>query len=406
MRRALFLLVPFAIAAMTGAGLAVGDDQKLGAHFDIQPGSMAAPHATPSASNSPETIARPKDATLHVPSGFTASLFAEGLENPRWLAVAANGDVFLAESEAGKITLLRDGNGDGKAEVKLKFAGDFDRPHGLAFHDGALYVGDVRAVWRLPYKDGDTTAATRTRVTNQSFGGSRDHWTRDIAFDSKGRLFIAIGSSANVAEDPPPRATVQVFENGKLRMFASGTRNPVGIAFYPGTDNLFVTVNERDELGDGLVPDYLTHIVEGGFYGWPYAYIGKHPDPDFGKRRPDLVAKSITPDLLFQAHSAALGLVFYEGTQFPEPYRGDAFVALHGSWNAAKPTGYKVVRVPFKNGKPAGGYDNFAVGFWVKGVSPAQVWGRPAGLAVAKDGSLLVADDEGKAVWRIAYTGK
>lgn len=406
MTKRLSLFLAVLLATGFGGAASAADEQKLGAHFDIRPDSLPAPYATPSASNSPETIARPKGATPHVPAGFTASLFAEGLENPRWLAVAKNGDVFLAESEPDKVTLLRDANGDGKAEMRKTFAGDFDRPHGLAFHDNALYVADVRAVWRIPYTDGATNGTSRTRVTQDSFGGAGGHSTRDIAFDSKGRLFIAIGSASNVSEEAAPRATVQLVEHGRLRTFASGTRNPVGIVFYPGTDNLFITVNERDGLGDGLVPDYLTHVVEGGFYGWPYAYIGKHPDPQFGKKRPDLVAKSITPDLLFQSHSAALGLVFYDGKQFPDSYRGDAFVALHGSWNAAKPTGYKVAHVPFKDGKPAGGYDNFAVGFWSKGARTAQVWGRPVGLAIAKDGSLLVADDDGRAVWRIAYTGK
>ena len=407
MRRALFVLVTFCLAGMAATAFAAGQEQKLGAHFEIRADSLPAPYATRSASNAPDTIARLKGAVPQVPAGFTASLFAEGLENPRWLAVAPNGDVFLAEPDAGKVTLLRAADGDGKTEFRTTFADNFDRPHGLAFHDNALYVADVRAVWRIPYVDGATKGATRTALTKPgAFGGSEDHWTRDIAFDSKGRLFIAIGSSANVAEDAPPRATVQVFEDGKLRTFASGMRNPVGIAFYPGTNELYVTVNERDGLGDGLVPDYLTHVVEGGFYGWPYAYIGKHPDPNFGNKRPDLVAKSIAPDLLFQAHSAPLGLVFYDGNQFPASYRGDAFVALHGSWNAGVPTGYKIVRVPFRNGRPAGGYDNFAVGFWAQGQNNARVWGRPVGLAIAKDGSLLVADDTGDAVWRIAYSGK
>lgn len=414
------------LLAVLGQPAWASDEQKLGAHFDIRPESLPQPYATRSASNSPGIIARGPGATLQVPAGFTASIFADGLEHPRWMTVANNGDVFLAESDAGKVTLLRDANGDGKAEFKTTFADGFEQPHGLAFHDNALYVADTRAVWRIPYTDGATKGVSHTAVTTPgAFGGHEDHWTRNIAFDAKGRLFIAIGSSANVTEDPPPRATVQVAENGKMRTFASGTRNPVGIAFYPGTDDLYVVVNERDGLGDGLVPDYLTHLVEGGFYGWPYAYIGNHPDPKFGSKRPDLVAKAITPDLLFQSHSAPLGLVFYEGDQFPASYRGDAFVALHGSWNSNVPTGYKIVHVPFRNGRPAGGYDNFAVGFWAQntgnasslgksfsvamGLSSAEtasVWGRPVGLAIAKDGSLLVADDAGNAVWRIAYTGK
>ncbi|MGQ0740705.1 MAG: PQQ-dependent sugar dehydrogenase [Alphaproteobacteria bacterium] len=398
------IFLPF-LFAFAGAAFAAGE-QDVGTRFDIRPDRLSRPYATPSVSNSPETISRPANSMLKVPAGFSANLFADGLEHPRWLAVAGNGDVFLAESDAGKITLLRDANGDGRAESRTTYAEGFDRPHGMAIRNGYFYVADTEAVWRFPYKDSDRKAAKRTRLTTQSFGSGWGHWTRNIAFDSKGRLFIAIGSRSNKAEEEAPRATVQVFDNGRMRTFASGLRNPVGIAFYPGTDTLYVAVNERDGLGDGLVPDYLTHVVAGGFYGWPFSYIGKHPDPDYGKKRPDLVAKSITPDLLFEAHSAALGLVFYTAGQFPASYKGDAFVALHGSWNSAKPIGYKVVHVPFKNGKPEGGYYNFAVGFWAKGKETAQVWGRPVGLAVAKDGSLLVADDAGRAVWRIAYTRK
>jgi glucose/arabinose dehydrogenase len=189
------------------------------------------------------------------------------------------------------------------------------------------------------------------------------------------------------------------------RTFAAGLRNPVGIAFYPGTSDLYVVVNERDGLGDGLVPDYLTRVQEGGFYGWPYAYIGRNPQPDYAERRPDLVQKTLVPDLLFESHSAPLGLVFYDGAQFPAVFRGGAFVALHGSWNAGKPTGYKVVFVPFRDKRPVGHYENFAVGFWAAGQQRAQVWGRPAGLAVAADGSLLIADDVGQTIWRVSYGG-
>jgi glucose/arabinose dehydrogenase len=378
-----------------------------GAAFAISLATLPKPYATPAVANSSVTIPRPDNAVLQVPKGFTASLFASHLSSPRWLAVAANGDVFLSEPRDGKVTLLRDSNHDGKAEMVTTFTSGFDRPHGLAFHDGFLYVADVNAVWRIPYKDGATQAGLRQRVTQQSFGGDGDHWSRNIAFDSKGGLYLAIGSGANVEEgEPPTLASVQkVNADGTLSPFATGLRNPVGIAFYPGSDNLFVTVNERDGLGDDLVPDYLTHIRQGDFFGWPYAYIGAHPDPTFGSKRPDLVAKTKTPDLLFQAHSASLGLVFYEGTQFPADYKGDAFVALHGSWNRATPTGYKVVRVKFKDGKPISGYEDFATGFWDGMSSPAKVWGRPVGLAIAKDGSLLIADDAGKAVWRVSYTG-
>ncbi len=388
------LLGLFALASPLAAA------EQPGTVFHIKPSDLPAPYATPGVANTSETIARPKDAMPLVPKGFAISAFATGLSNPRWMEIAPNGDVFLAEPEQNKITLLH----GGKAST---FADGFNHPHGLAFHDGALYVADLIAVWRLDYKDGALRSGARTRVTKDGFGPMGGHVTRDIAFDRDGALYVAIGSMSNIAEDKSPRATVQkVDAQGHLSTFASGTRNPVGIVLYPGTNDLYVTVNERDGYGDGLVPDYLTRIQQGDFYGWPYAYTGNHPDPDFGKKRPDLVAVSKTPDVLFQSHSAPLGLVFYEGTQFPADYKGDAFVSLHGSWNSGKPTGYKVVRVKFEQGRPVGSYENFITGFWDSTTSPAQVWGRPAGLAVAKDGSLLIADDVGKTVWRVSYTGK
>ncbi len=393
------------VALMAFAAAPAFASDKPGDSFDIRPADMPAPHATPAASNTSSTIPRPSGALPQVPKGFSVSVFASGLSNPRWMTVAPNGDVFLSQPNDGKVSVLREH--DGEVSVHT-FASGFTLPHGLALHDGALYVGDLKAVWRLPYKDGALSARTRSRVTiAPSLGRSGGHFTRDIAFDSKGTLYVAIGSHENIGEDPLPEATVEtVTSAGVMTPFATGIRNPVGIAFYPGTDELFVAVNERDDLGDGLVPDYLTHVERGAFYGWPYAYIGAHPDPTYGAKRPDLVARTKTPDLLFQSHSAPLGLVFYEGAQFPADYKGDAFVALHGSWNSSKPTGYKVVRVKFRNGRPAGGYENFLTGFWDGTTSPAQVWGRPAGLAVGKDGSLLIADDAGNVIWRVAYTGK
>src|SRR5579864_5338269 len=281
-----------------------------GQTFNISSNSLAAPFATPASANSSLVIARPAGATPQVPAGFTASLFATDLFQPRWMLVAPDGDVFLTQPDAGKVSLLRETNG--KVTVHT-FATGFDGCHGLALHDGALYVGDRKAVWRLPYADGALKATSRARVTKPpTLGRPGGHFTRDIVFDSKGTLYVAIGSRDNLEEDPLPEASVQkVMPDGTLSTYASGVRNAVGIAFYPGTDNLFVTVNERDGLGDALPPDYFTHVEPGAFYGWPYAYIGPHPDPGFGARRPDLVRKTKVPDLLFQAHSAPLGLVFY-----------------------------------------------------------------------------------------------
>lgn len=393
------------LAFMGSAGFAA--DQP-GQHFEVKTSDLPKPYATAAVENSSQGIARPSNAMPQAPKGFAVSLFADNLTNPRWMAVAPNGDVFLSEPDANRIVILRDTKGSGHANVRLTYATGFNRPHGLAFHGGYLYVGDVNAIWRIPYKDGDSNAKSRERVTKQHDLGIGGHFTRDIAFGPDGTLYLADGSNENIADtDPPFRAAVStVNPDGTLSQYATGIRNPVGIAFYPGTDQVWVSVNERDGLGDGLVPDYFTHLEKGGFYGWPWAYTGKNPDPVYGPKRPDMVAKTLVGDVLFQSHSAPTGLVFYEGSQFPAEYKGDAFISLHGSWNSSKPTGYKVVRVHFANGKPVGGYDNFLTGFWDGSTSPAKVWGRPAGLAVAKDGSLLIADDEGKAVWRVSYTGK
>lgn len=372
-----------------------------GMKHQISMQALPKPYATPAVDNSSETAARPNGWRPQVPKGFAISLYASGLSDPRWMALAPNGDVFLAEPDAGKITLLR----GGKAST---FATGFERPHGLAFHDGTLYVGDLNAVWKLAYKTGAMKAGARTRITTQSFGGKEGHNTRDIALAPDGTLYVAIGSAGNVeTDDPPTRASVQkVDAGGTLSTFAGGLRNPVAIVFQPGTNHMWVTVNERDGLGDDLPPDYAAHVQAGGFYGWPYAYIGPHPDPSYGSKRPDLVAKTKMPDVLFQAHSAPLGLVFYDASQFPADYKGDAFVAFHGSWNSGRPHGYKLVRVHFAGGKPAAGYEDFVTGFWDGKTSPAKVYGRPAGLLVAKDGSLLIADDAGKAVWRVTYSAK
>ena len=386
---------------------AIAADQP-GQRFTISVNGLPKPYATPGVANPSQRVARPEGVLPQVPAGFKIEVYASGLSNPRWMAVAPNGDVFLAEPAAGRITLLHDAGGK---IVASTFADGFDKPHGLALANGALYVSDVKAVWRLSFADGATKPAKKERVTTvPDLSPEGYHWTRDLAIDSKGTLYVGIGSASNVGEDAPTRATVQtIAADGSLKPFATGLRNAVGLAFYPGTDDLFVTVNERDGYGDDMVPDYLTHVQPGGFYGWPYSYLGAHPDPDYGAKRPDLVAKAVMPDLLFHAHSAPLGLVFYEGAQFPAAFRGDAFVALHGSWNSGAPTGYKVVRVPFKSGRPSGYYENFVTGFWngaAKPGSQAQVWGRPAGLAVAKDGSLLIADDVGKVVWRVSFGGK
>jgi glucose/arabinose dehydrogenase len=401
-------------AALLAGGAAWAADHP-GQKFEIFPGSLVKPYATPATGNESTAIPRPPLTMPEVGKGFAVSIFAEKLSNARWMAVAPNGDVFLAEptESGGKITILRDSNGDGKADKSFTFVSSgFAYPHGLAFHDGYLYVGDLKGIWRFAYKDGQTVAGTPEKVTTKvaDLRPKGNHVTRDIAFGPDGSLYLALGSRDNISDFKPGAQVFKINADGSMSEFASGIRNPVGIAFAPGTNTLYVTTNERDGLGDELPPDYFTSVKQGGFYGYPYAYIGKNPDPVWGAKDPGgKVASTITPDVLFHAHSAPTGLTFYTGTSFPAEYKGDAFVSLHGSWNAGNPTGYKVVRIHFANGKPVNGYENFATGFW-NGMGntgePAKVWGRPVGLAVAKDGSLLIADDVANVVWRVTYTGK
>ena len=413
MRKVYGMVGTLALGAAVWAGAAIAQNNQnreaVGQHFQFLASNLPAPYATPASAQRSTKAEDPNLGKLQLPQGFSANLFANGLNDARWLQMAPNGDVLLAEAEAGKITLLRDADGDGKAEMKTTFAEGFQRPHGMAFANGKFYVADALGVYSFPYKDGDTkVSGARTQVTeNGAFGKLGGHWTRNLAVNTKGELFVAIGSNGNINDqDDPWRAAVSKVVGNKLVQYGTGLRNPVGITFYPGTDDLYVVVNERDGEGDELVPDYLTRVQQGDFYGWPYAYLGQHEEPSLKGKRPDLVAKAKVPDVLFRSHSAPLGLLFYTGNQFPAQYRGGAFVAHHGSWNASNPRGYKIVYVPFQNGRPAGGYDNFALGFWTTGNAPAGVMGRPVGLAQAKDGSLLVADDVGNAIWRISYSAR
>jgi len=305
---------------------------------------------------------------------------------------------------------LRD-DGSGHATWIDRHVEDLNKPYGLAWRDNHVLVADQDGIWSVPHNLGALRAgSSETKRVDQVplFGIVQGHQNRHLVIDPKtGALFVGVGSSGNLGVEPEPKATIQRFnaDGSNQTTFASGMRNPTALAFNPESGDLYALVQERDGLGDELPSDYLIRVQQGGFYGWPYAYIGQHPQPGFAERAPDKVKATITPDLLFEAHSSVLDLVFYEGDQFPPEYKGDAFVALKGSWNRSEPTGYKVVRVPFKDGRPEGYYENFTTGFWVSGEQRAEVWGRPAALAVAKDGSLLVADDTGGTIWRIAYTG-
>lgn len=376
-------------------------------HHLITVDQLPKPYATPSAGNPPRVVAQPKGAILHVPPGFNVNVYASGLEGPRTMLLAPNGDVLVTETEAGRITILRDANKDGVAELRYPFANELDEPFGLAFHQQWLYVGNQDAVVRFPYTAGQTRAnAQPQRLTPLPPGG---HSTRGVIFNrDHSKMYVSVGSASNVNPDEPPeRAAILEFNpdgTGK-RIFASGLRNPVGMAWEPASGALWTVVNERDGLGDDLVPDYATDVRAGAFYGWPYSYLGRNEDPRRAGQHRELVAKAIAPALLIESHSAPLGIAFYTGSMFPAEYRGNAFVALHGSWNREKRTGYKIIRIPFSKGKPTGGYDDFLVG-WMTEPGGASVWGRPVGLLQLGDGSLLISDDGAGKIWRVSYNAK
>ena len=381
------------------------------AHHEITLATLPAPFATKSVSNPPRVIPRPSGAQLNLPPGFEISVYAEGgFEEPRWMALAPNGDVFLADSGAGAVFILRDTLGKGVADTRFTFETGLNRPFGMAFWRDYFYVANTDSVVRFRYRPGQTESEDfPQKILDLPARGYNAHWTRNIIFNPDGsKMVVTVGSGTNVdVESDPLRGTISEYNpDGTGHQFvAQGTRNPVGLAFNPMTGKLWAAVEERDGLGDDLPPDYLVEVKDGGFYGWPFAYTGPHEDPRHKGQRPDLVARSIVPDVMFQAHSAILGLVFYDGTMFPEEYRGDAFVAMHGSWNRSKLTGYKIARVRFKDGRPVGGYDGFVTG-WMLNDDSLDVWGRPAGLLVLKDGSMLIADDGGRRIWRVSYQNR
>lgn len=368
--------------------------------------SLPIPFASDSASNPANIIPVPDNPVLQVPDGFTVNVFAENLESPRWLEVTPTGDVLVTETPLNQIRLLRDTDGDGSVDFSQVFAdteNGLNQPFGMAFTEDFFYVGNTDSVVRYPYNIGDLEInGTGEKIADLPTGG---HWTRNLAISPDNQLFVSIGSLSNVSVEPLPRASVQVMnlDGSDRQTFAFGLRNPVGLDFHPITNQLFTTVNERDGLGDDLVPDYLTGLESGEFYGWPYAYFSPNlADPRRAGENPNLVAETQTPDVLFQAHSAPLGLQFYDGETFPEEYQNGAFVAFRGSWNRQEPTGYKIVFVPFdENGNSTAEYRDFLTGFL--DISEETTWGRPTGLEVLPDGSLLFTEEVNNRIYRIQY---
>jgi glucose/arabinose dehydrogenase len=378
--------------------------------------NLPKPYATDSAPNAPQVVARPPDAWPKAPSGFVVQLFAEQLNNPRLIRTAPNGDVFLAESSGGSIKVFRGITRDGKPEQTSVFASGLNQPYGIAFYPSGenpewVYIGDTDAVLRFPYQNGDLKArAPGQHIVDLPHGPG--HWTRDVRFslDDK-KMFVAVGSASNVDDpDTTPeeknRADILEFspDGSGMKVYAYGIRNAGGgLEVNPKTGQLWCSVNERDGLGDNLVPDYITHVEEDGFYGWPWWYVGGHQDPRHEGKHPELKDKAIVPDVLLQPHNASLEMTFYEGKQFPAEYQGDIFASEHGSWNRAVRAGYEVIRVPLhQTNKATGEYEDFVTGFVIDN---GRVWGRPVGITVAQDGSLLVTDDGSNSIWRVVYTG-
>jgi len=375
----------------------------------------------------------PAGAAPAAPAGFTVTRFAENLKHPRWIYVLPNGDVLVAEAappntplnspsnivehwlnskngstpeSANEITLLRDSNGDGKPNVRTVFLKGLNQNFGMLLLNGWFYVANTNGVWRYPYKDGETAiTAPGQKILDLPVG---HHWTRNLIASEDGtKIYVTIGSGSNIADNgiaqEKRRADIlEIAPDGSgERIYASGLRNPNGMGWEPVTHKLWVAVNERDMLGDDLVPDYMTSVTPGAFYGWPWSYWGQHVDDRVQPQNPAMVAKAIAPDYALGAHTASIGLTFYTADAFPAHYRGGVFIGQHGSWNRAQMVGYKVVYIPFANGKPHGLPEDFLTGFLAGGGSDAA-YGRPVGVAVAKDGALLVADDVGNIVWRVA----
>jgi glucose/arabinose dehydrogenase len=392
------------------------DATEYGPGADVQ---LVAPNATESARNRSEVIGWPAGRKPQAPAGFEVTLFADDLDTPRWAVSLPNGDILVALSVRGagpaasetsnRIVLFRDKDGDGKPEFRSVLLKNLNRPHGILLLGDYLYVGNTDAVIRYTFQMGQTEITSEgEKILDLPPGG---HYTRNLIASPDGKkIYVAVGSKSNVdvsgedAKDPRRAAILEMNPDGtEMRVYASGLRNPVGMDWEPITKALWAVVNERDALGDQLVPDYATSVKDGAFYGWPYSYYGQNLDPRMKGQRPDLVAKAIPPDYATGAHTATLGITFYTGKQFPTKFHGGAFIGQHGSWNRSSFVGYRIAFLPFKNGKPSGAMEDFLTGFVA---NSTEVYGRPVVAALLQDGALLVVDDESSKLWHVRYTGK
>lgn len=382
----------------------------------LGPVVLPKPYATKSVVNQNKMKDWPEGTLPTAPEGFTVTKFADGFKNPRWTYIAPNGDMFVCEANtrgsAGLITLLRDTDGDGKADFRETFIDELKQPFGMLVIGNYFYVANTDGLYKYPYKAGQTSlkASEGTKIVELPAGGYNNHWTRNIITNAaKDKIYISVGSASNVAEHGMDveirRANIlEVDLNGQNeKIYASGLRNPVGMDWNPITGELWTAVNERDELGDDLVPDYITSVKEGGFYGWPYSYFGQLEDPRLEGQAPELVAKSIVPDVSVGPHTASLGLTFYDADTFPAKYKNGVFVGQHGSWNRSTLSGYRVVFIPFENGKPAAQPEDFLTGF-IANENKSEVYGRPVCVAVTPEGDLLVNDDAGNVIWKVSYS--
>ncbi|KAF2342119.1 PQQ-dependent sugar dehydrogenase [Flavobacterium tistrianum] len=420
MKKSLTLISIPLLALMTACNGQVKKEEK--EELAKQPGNVVKtaigditlppPYATESKTNNSKVIGWPAGKTPKAPEGFTVTKFADGFENPRWTYIAPNQDIFVVESgtrsSKNQITVLRDKDKDGKFETRQVFVTGLNKPFGMLVLKDFFYIANTDGLYRYPYKNNPLKLETKgEKILDLPAGGYNNHWSRNLLASSDGsKIYVSVGSGSNNGENGMDKevrraAILEINPDGTgEKIFASGLRNPVGMDWNPVNKELWTAVNERDELGDDLVPDYITSVKRDGFYGWPYSYFGNIPDPRMKGERKDLVEKAIVPDVSVGPHTASLGLAFYTKDKFPAKYKNGAFVGQHGSWNRSKISGYKVLFVPFKDGKPSGKPEDFLTGF-ISNENKAEVYGRPVAVTVMNDGSLLVNDDSGNTIWKV-----